>query len=631
MWEATPHTKNILTTMCEENLNPQQADAGFVSNEETANIPVESTEINAETGKANTPYYESKEEIITHLKDLLQNDTCPERSDIEHSKQAFYKFVNTEAEKSREAYIAEHGNDEGFLPTPSPEEIEFKDLLKALKEKRSAFMEKSEKEKEENLAKKEAIIEKIKAMVEGTGDVNKNYNEFKELQAEWNSIKSVPASKVNELWKNYQFYVEQFYDLLKINKEFRDYDFKKNLEIKTNLCIAAEKLKDEPDVVSAFHQLQKLHQTFRDTGPVAKELREELWTRFKNASSEVNRRHQQHFENLKKEEQENQNKKTAICERIESIDMDKLKTFADWNQKTKEITDLQAEWKAIGFISHKANQKLFERFRTACDQFFNRKSEYFKELKGNMAANLEKKKELCEKAEALKESTDWKGTSKILTKLQREWKEIGPVQKKHSDAIWKRFIAACDYFFDQKNQATSTLKNTEHENLEKKKAIIAQLEQLDLTVEGEEAVARIKNIIQEFNAIGHVPFKEKDNIYNKFRELVDKEFNRLHISTMSRRLNSYREDLNKGNDKDSDLTRKRRELSRSYDILKSEIQTYENNLGFLSTSSQKGNSLVNELNQKVEKLKSELNLVVEKIKLIDDAIKEKEENKEEKS
>ncbi len=617
------HSKNISTIMCEENLNRQQTTAGLVPNEEEIIVPAEVPENIEETGKANTPHYESIEEIITHLKDLLQNDTCPERSDIEHSKQAFYKLANSIAEKARQAYIEEHGNDEEFMPIPSPEELEFKDLMKSLKEKRNSFIEKSEKEKEENLAKKEAIIEKIKAMVEGTGDVNKNYNEFKELQTEWNSIKSVPASKVNELWKSYQFYIEQFYDLLKINKEFRDYDFKKNLEIKTNLCAAAEKLKDEPDIVSAFHQLQKLHQSFRDTGPVAKELREEIWTRFKSASTEINRRHQQHFENLKKEEQENQNKKVAICESIESIDLDSLKTFADWNQKTKEITDLQAEWKTIGFISHKTNQKLFERFRTACDRFFSKKSEYFKELKGNMAANLEKKKELCEKAEALKDSTDWKATSKLLTQLQREWKEIGPVQKKHSDTVWKRFIAACDYFFDQKNKATSTVRNTERENLDKKKAIITQLEELDLTVEGDEAVARIKKIIQEFNAIGHVPFKEKDKIYNRFRELVDKEFNRLHISTLNQRLNSYREDLNKSNDKDSDLMRKRRELSRNYDILKNEIQTYENNLGFLSTNSQKGNSLVNELNQKVEKLKSELNLVVEKIKLIDDAIREK--------
>lgn len=618
-----PQLKTLLFIMAEESLNPQQSNTEIVSSEEV-NTPTVSTEETADTEKNNTVYYTSKEEIITRIQELLQNDSCPERSDIEHLKQAFYKFVNDEAEKSRETYVEEHGNDEGFLPVPSPEEIQFKELLKTLKEKRSAFLEKSEKEKEENLAKKEAIIEKIKAMVEGTGDVNKNYNEFKELQTEWNEIKSVPASKVNELWKNYQFYVEQFYDLLKINKEFRDYDFKKNLEIKTNLCVAAEKLKDEPDVVSAFHQLQKLHQSFRDTGPVAKELREELWARFKNASTEINRRHQQHFENLKKEEQENQNKKTAICEKIEAIDLDSLKTFADWNQKTKEITDLQAEWKNIGFISHKTNQKLFERFRSACDRFFNKKSEYFKELKGNMQANLEKKKALCEKAEALKDSTDWKATSKVLTKLQQEWKEVGPVQKKHSDAVWKRFIAACDYFFEQKNKATTSVKNEEQENLAKKKDIIQRLEQLDLSVEGNEAVARIKALVQEFNAVGHVPFKEKDKIYNRFRELVDKEYNRLQIDTFHRRLSSYRDDLSKGSDKESDLTRKRRELSRSYDILKSEIQTYENNLGFLSANSKKGSSLVNELNQKVEKLKADLNLVVEKIKLIDDAIKEKE-------
>ncbi len=612
-------TKNNPITMQEENTteNIENVSATATSEESSnhAEVQTETEEVQS------TPviHYEDKEAILNRLQEIASAESYPERNELDSLKQQFYRFIHAEINEAKQLFIEQNGPEAEFIPTPSEAEATYKTIMATIKEKRTALAEQIEKEKEENLKKKEAIIEHIKAMVEGTGDVNKNYNEFKQLQNEWNEIKNIPASKVNDLWKSYQFYVEQFYDLLKINKEFRDYDFKKNLEAKTQLCVTAEKLKEESDVVSAFHQLQKLHQSFRDIGPVAKELREELWNRFKAASTEINRRHQQHFENLKASEQKNQELKTAICEKIEAIQFDTLKTFAEWNQKTKEIIDLQAEWKTIGFAPQKMNQKIFERFRAACDEFFHKKADFFKGLKEDMSANLEKKKALCEKAEALKDSTNWRETSEILTKLQKEWKEIGSVQKKHSDAIWKRFITACDYFFEQKNKATSSQRNAEQENLAKKKEIIQQLEELDLTVEGEEAIARIKKLVREFNEIGHVPFRDKDKIYNKFKALADQEFNRLHISAVNRKLSNYKNSLNKGTDKEPDFMRERRDLMRQYDILKNEIQTYENNLGFLNANSKKGNSLVNDLNRKVEKLKEDLALVVEKIKLLDEA------------
>ena len=582
------------------------------------------TESTSEANDTTTPvfHWNTKEEVLERLQAVSQEAENADKQELDALKLTFYKLYKQEQENARKQFIEANGEEATYTPQPSEDENKFKSLMASIKEKRTAMVAELEKQKEENVIRKLAIVEKIKAMVEASEDVNKAYNEFKQLQQEWNEIRLIPQGKANELWKNYQFYVEQFYDLIKINKEFRDYDFKKNLEIKTNLCIAAEKLLAEPDVISAFHQLQKLHQSFRDTGPVSKELRDEIWNRFKTASTEVNRRHQQHFEALKAAEQNNLDQKTVICEIVEAIEYDTLKTFSEWDNKTQEIIALQSKWKTIGFAPQKMNQKIFERFRSACDEFFRRKGDFFKNLKEQMNANLEKKKALCEQVEALKESTDWKETADTLTKIQKEWKEIGPVQKKYSGSVWKRFISACDYFFEQKNKATSSQRSIEQANLEKKKAIIANLEELDTTLEGEEAVTRIKAIVKEYNEIGHVPFKEKDKIYKKFRELVDKEFDRLHVSAVNRKLSNFRNAINqnaKGFNKESQFGRERRDLMRTYENLKNEIQTYENNLGFLNASSKKGNSLVTELNRKVEKLKSDLELIVQKIKVLDQA------------
>lgn len=565
----------------------------------------------------------TKEEVLLRLKEVAQDAENANKQELDGLKQTFYKIHNAEIEAAKKTFVENGGAEEEFIAQPSSVEEEFKSLMAAIKEKRSALAAEIEKQKEENLQVKLSIIEELKELVESPDDANKSYNEFKKLQQQWNEVKLVPQAKVNELWKNYQLYVEKFYDILKLNNEFREYDFKKNLEIKTHLCEAAEKLADEQDVVSAFHQLQKLHQEFRDTGPVAKELRDEIWNRFKAASTAVNRRHQQHFEALKETEQHNLDQKTVICEIVEAIEFDQLKTFAAWETKTQEVIALQNKWKTIGFAPQKMNVKIFERFRKACDEFFKKKGEFFKLLKEGMNANLEKKKALCEKAESLKDSTEWKETAEILTKLQKEWKTIGPVSKKYSDAVWKRFITACDYFFEQKGKATSSQRSVEQENLEKKKAIIARLTAIDETTDADEASKEVRELMKEWNGIGHVPFKEKDRLYKQYHGLIDQLFDRFNISASNKKLSNFKSSIgNIQSGGSQSLYREREKLVRTYENMKNELQTYENNLGFLTTSSKKGNSLLTEINRKVEKLKSDLELVLQKIKVIDESIKE---------
>ena len=570
-----------------------------------------------ETENVTLPSKLTKEEVIQRLKEIDEDACNADKQEIDALKQNFYKLHKAEQEAARKAFIEGGGKAEEFTPTPDPQEAEFKQVMGSIKEKRNTLTAAQEQEKEENLAKKLAILDKMKEFTETPEDTGKRYNEFKQLQQEWNEIKQVPAAKVNELWKSYQLYTEKFYDMLKLNNEFREYDFKKNLEAKLHLCEAAEKLATEPDVVSAFHQLQKLHQEFRSIGPVAKELRENIWARFKAASTTVNRRHQQHFEELKEKEQNNLDQKTVICEIVESMEYDTFKTFADWEDKTQEILALQAKWKTIGYAPQKMNVKIFERFRAACDEFFRRKAAFFKSIKESMAENLEKKKALCEKAESLKDSTDWKETAEILTKLQKEWKTIGPVAKKHSDAVWKRFIGACDYFFEQKNKATSSQRSIESENQAKKEAVISQLKALDEAGTTDEATAdKTRALMKEWNSIGFVPFKEKDRLYKEYHAVVDRLFDKLHLSATEKKLSNFKSGLNK----EGNLYRDREKLVRTYEGLKNDIQTYENNLGFLNSSSKKGNSLVSEINRKIERLKADMELVQKKIATIDEAL-----------
>ena len=563
----------------------------------------------------------TREGVIVRLAEINLQEEPIERNELEALKQTFYKLRIAEVEAARKAFEEEGGNPEEFTPEKDLYEDRFKEIMSTIKEKRNAQKEEDEQEKQTNLEKKLAIIERMKELAEAPEEANKAYNEFKQLQAEWNEIKNVPAAKVNELWKSYQLYNEKFYDLIKLNNEFREYDFKKNLEIKIRLCETAENLANEEDVISAFHQLQKLHQEFRETGPVAKEQREDIWNRFKAASTIVNRRHQQHFEEIKEKEQRNLDEKTVICEIVEGMEYDKMTSFQDWQDKTDEILALQAKWKTIGYAPQKLNTKIFERFRAACDEFFKQKAEYFKNLKNGMNENLEKKKAMCEQAEALKDSTDWKATSEALNKLQKEWKKIGPVSKKHSESIWKRFISACDYFYEQKAKATSSQKSEEQVNLEKKKALIEQLNEINQEENLTEATGNIiRKLMKEWNAIGHVPFKDKDKVYKQYRTVVDELFDKLNLSASQKKLSHFKSSIS--NNKENNLYREREKLMRAFENMKAEIKTYENNLGFLTTSSKKGNSLVNEMNRKVEKLKADLALIQKKIEVIDESIKE---------
>ena len=585
-----------------------------VENIAEASVPtVETTEKAAYAPK------QTKEEVIERLSEI-DNDACnADKQEIDLLKQTFYKLHKAEQEVARKAFEEQGGKPEEFVPAADPLENKFKEIMSSIKEKRSEMAAEAEREKEDNLAKKLQILDKMKDLIENSDDTGKIYNEFKELQQQWNDIKQVPIGKVNELWKSYQLYTEKFYDMVKLNNEFREYDFKKNLEQKTKLCEAAEKLAAEDDVVSAFHQLQNLHQEFRNIGPVAKELRESIWARFKAASTAINRRHQQHFEELKEKEQNNLDQKTVICEIAEAMEYDTFKTFADWEDKTKEILALQAKWKTIGYAPQKMNVKIFERFRAACDEFFKRKAAFYKDIKNSMAENLEKKKALCEKAEALKDSTDWKATADILTKLQKEWKTIGPVSKKHSDAVWKRFIGACDHFFAQKNKANSSQRSVESDNMAKKENIISQLHEIEKAGNEDESVAEnIRGLIKEWNGIGHVPFKEKDRLYNDFHSTVDRLFAKLNITASEKKLSSFKSNLSSGNN----LYRDREKLVRTYEGLKNDIQTYENNLGFLTSASKKGNSLVQDIQRKIERLKGDMELVTKKIAAIDEKLRE---------
>ena len=580
-----------------------------------------SSSATAEENNATYVPKQTKEEVIERLKEINEDACNADKQELDLLKQNFYKLHKAEQEAARKAFIDGGGAPEAFIPQPDDAESRFKDIMSSIKEKRSAIQAEQDKEKEDNLVKKLAIIDRLKELAESPEDANKAYNEFKKLQQEWNDIKQVPAAKVNELWKNYQHYAEKFYDLIKLNNEFREYDFKKNLEIKTHLCEAAEKLADEEDVISAFHQLQKLHQEFRNTGPVAKELREDIWTRFKTASTAVNRRHQQHFEALKEKEQRNLDEKTVICEIVEAMEYDTFTTFQDWENKTQEIIALQAKWKTIGYAPQKMNVKIFERFRAACDEFFKRKAEFFKSIKESMAGNLEKKKALCEKAEALKESTDWKATADILSKLQKEWKTIGPVPKKYSDAVWKRFIAACDYFFEQKNKNVVSQKSIEQTNLAAKKELIAKIKGMDESLGHDEAIATLKSYMAEWNTIGFVPFKEKDKIYKEYHEAVDQQFDRLKVDQNDRKMQSFRNNLNEmtsGERGKGRLFSERDKLMRMYERMKNELQTYENNIGFLSISSKGGGGLLKEMERKIEKLKEDMALTVKKIDAIDE-------------
>ena len=573
--------------------------------------------------------YNTKQEVLDRIKEIAQSDEAPAKDEVDLLKTVFYKLHIAEREQQMKEYLDGGGDPEKYQVRPDDLEEMFKVEMNVIKEKRAKVFQAQEAEKQENLQRKLEIIEKIKSMVTSPDEANKSYKEFKALQDEWREIKAVPAEKANELWRNYQLYVEQFYDLLKLNNEAREYDFKKNLELKTKLCEAAEKLADESDVISAFHQLQELHQQYREIGPVAKDLREEMWQRFKAASTVINKRHQQHFEGLRAREEENLQKKTELCEKVEAIAQEENKGAGDWEKHTKQIIELQNEWKTIGFAPQKMNVKIFERFRAACDDFFTRKATYFKTMKEQFAENAEKKRALVEKAQELQDSTDWKSTGDKFIALQKEWKTIGLVPKKLGDQLWNDFLAACNKFFEARNAATAGTRNEERANLEAKRAIIEQLKELSEQEVADGLQEKVHELVEQYNQVGHVPYKEKDKLYKEYREVLDKLYKDLNISAAHRRLDNFKSNLKNMAKRGEDaLDSERTRLMRRYEQMKQEIQTYENNLGFLNAASKKGSSLIDEMNRKVQKLKDDLKLTYEKIKAIDEENSKQSEDNE---
>ncbi|MDO5482286.1 MAG: DUF349 domain-containing protein [Bacteroidaceae bacterium] len=569
----------------------------------------------AETSTTSIATYETKADVVNRLKELSAGDEEVTRQELDILKSNFYRIHHQEADAAYKKFIEEGGNAEEYIPAPNLEEADFKAQMAIIREKRAAKTAALEQMREANYQQKLNIIEKIKTLTENPDEINRAYNDFKELQQQWNDIKEVPAEKATILWKTYQQAVEAFYDTLKLSNELRAYDFKKNLEKKTSLCEAAEQLANETDIIAAFRKLQQLHQDFRETGPVANDLREEVWTRFKDASTVINKRHQEYFEARKQKEEENLAKKTTICETIEGFNLEELKTFAEWNNLSEKITSLQAEWKTIGYAPQKMNTKIFERFRTACDNFFTHKNEYFQSVRDNLNQNYALKLELAEKAEALKESTDWKATTDALIELQKQWRAIGTVPKKYSDQIWERFNGACDAFFAAKKEANQDAHSEQTANMEKKKSIIDALAAIVPEEFEGDLRAKLRAAQEEWNKIGHVPFKEKDKLYKLLREQMDRLYGFANENAAKRRLDRFKESIKSSNGNDL-----RSRLTRQLDILKNEIKTYENNLGFLnlSSKSKQGNALVEELNRKMDKLKADMEEIKAKLAALEE-------------
>jgi len=583
-----------------------------------ATKPAEAKEIKVTSTDYSTS---TKSELIDALKLLIAKEVDAAKDDVEHIKLLFYKKTKSEIEEQKKVFVEAGGDENEFVAAKDELEESFKSLMIDFRAKKASVMAQIESEKENNLIEKRQILEQMKVLGETNDDVSSHINEFRTLQQKWKTIGQVPQSASAELWKQYSNYQESFWDLIKINNELREYDFKKNLESKTLLCEAAEKLVEENDVVLAFQKLQKLHEDWHDLGPVARELREQIWTRFKEASTNINKKHQSHFDSIRKLEEENYITKSALCDKIEAFDFSKFNSYRAWDDATKIMLAWQDEWRAIGFAPRKINQKIFDRYRKACDKFFSAKVEFYKETKNVLSQNYDKKKALCEKAEELKDSTEWKETVDKLIQLQKEWKTIGPIAKKHSDELWKRFITACDYFFEQKNKSTSGQRNQETENLTKKTELIAKIVAFEKTDNPAESLSAFRTLISEWNTIGHVPFKEKDKIYKEYREAVDQKFEMLNVDVSNRRLDSFRSNIKDMSTKgDNKLFREREKLVRAYEHLKSEISTYENNIGFFSSSSKKAGGMIKEMERKIEALKEESRMIEKKINMLEENI-----------
>lgn len=595
-------------------LNAEQTKVQNVSEE---NVTIEDSQVEQpqeEVAKTSL----SKEELLAALTELSQKEaTDIGRDEVSRLKQQFYAIRKTEVEKEKAEFIA-NGNEEAAFAAKTDElEDKFKEALNIIKEKKAVLLAAQEAERQNNFEQKAKILDEIKTLAADTDNVNRTFNRFKELQQEFKNVGEVPPTVATDQWKQYQDAVEAYYDQLKINKELRDYDFKKNLEIKQLICEEAEKLTEETDIIVAFKRLQDLHEKWREVGPVAKDIREEIWGRFKDASAIINKKYQAYFEERKNREQENENAKTAICERIEALDFESLKSYSAWDEMTKVILEAQEDWKKLGFASKKMNNVLFARFRETCDKFFEMKANYFKNIKDDLASNLEKKIALCEKAEALKDSTDWKKTTDEFVALQKEWKTIGAVAKKHSEVVWRRFLAACDYFFEEKKKKTSGVRQTEQANLKLKKEVIAKLGAIAEDTPREEAIKQVKELMAQWQEIGHVPYREKDKVYETYRAKVDELYKRFDMRGSQARMSNFEDSVNEMSGDENKLYRERERLMRNYEQKRNELNTYENNMGFFNSKSKSGDSMLRELERKIQRIKEEIATLEQKIKVID--------------
>ena len=604
--EAEPQTE---TPAVEENIT--------VPEDSPVTVPEGSPEGFPEDSQPAHPTYETKEQVVERLREIQAEDNGGDRSELDLLKQAFYKLHKAAQIAARNAFIEQGGAPEDWRAEVDGAEENFKAIMASIRQRRAQMAEEAEKQKAENLDRKLAIIERIKELATSPEEANAHFDEFKQLQTAWKETGAVPAERATEVWKNYQLYVEQFYDLLKLNSEAREYDFKKNLSAKERLIELAEKLVDEEDIIAAFNKLQALHAEYKEIGPVAKELREDVWNRFKAASTVINKRHQEHFEAIKAREDENLQAKIALCEKVEGIPTAEITTFAAWEEKTKEVIALQAEWKTIGYAGHKQNSTIFDRFRNACDTFFSAKAEYYRTIKDEQNGNLEAKRALVEEAEALKDSTEWRKTTNKLIDLQKKWKEVGPIPRKYSEQLWKRFTEACDHFFEAKTAAGADQRAEETANMEAKQGIIEQLK--ELTADAANAtIEKVKELQAQWNEIGHVPFRDKDRLYKEYRAVADELYKQFGASQTRRRLEGFQKSVRQAVAKgESTLSRERERLLRIFEARKAEVQTYENNLNFLNATSKSGNSLVAEMNHKVEKLREEVELLSKKIKAVE--------------
>lgn len=598
-------------------LSEQKPEVAAAVTEEVVNQVSETQKVSEESLTNHAAM--DKKQLVEVLQNLAQQPVNEVKEDVVRVRVAFAAIRKEELAKEKEAFIAKGNEEAAFAPAADELEEQFKSLYAEIKEKRAAYNAAQDALKAENLAKKREIISKINEIAEDADNVNRQYSTVQQLQQDFKAIGEVPSENDTEVWKSYQVAVERFYDLLKMNKELRDYDFKKNLEQKQALCAEAEALDEEADIVDAFKKLQQLHTSWREIGPVSKEIREELWTRFKNASAVINKKYQSFFEERKANEKKNAEGKEALCVKIEAISTDNLKTYAAWDEATKAIIGLQEEWKKLGFASRKVNTELFARFRKSCDEFFAKKAEFFKRMKDELAANLAKKIELCEKAEALKDSTEWKKTTDALIALQKEWKTVGPVVKKHSDAVWKRFIAACDAFFEEKKKQNVNVHSVEHENLKQKKDIIAQINSILENKETEDAPNKVRELMKKWQEVGHVPYKEKDKVYAEYKAAIDKAFEQLDMKAKKARMANFANSINQMSDTGK-VYHERERLVRAYEMKSQELKTYENNLGFFNAQSKSGNSLVKEMERKIANIKEEIAMLEQKIKLIDEKI-----------